>query len=179
MTDPSARIPSFPKRQKKNRRMAVLFAFSLERIPGLSGPASIRVRCEEQLMCPSCRQKTLEYRDSVWRICRFYKGNDLFFLIPRGKCSSCGSVRRELPVFLCPRKHYPVSTIYKYLRNLHTPRELKEMIRPPCRDTIALWKRWAGPNLRFIRNDPDYFCFTKKARRRAAQSLAAFDSNLG
>ena len=178
MTDPY--IIQTAKKNRKGRHMAILSAFSLEQL-GDRQARTYRVHPLEEVLCPSCHKDHLIKRDDVWRPCRICSGNRFFFLIPRGRCPSCGTVRRELPIILCPDKRYSAATIYRLLMNPHSldKRRIRKAKQHPNKDTLTIWRKWAGPGFCNLADSVDYYCFSKNAQIIAAQSLAAFLSNTG
>lgn len=107
-----------------------LFAF-LKRIIG-----SVMATDER---CEDCGGKLRHY-DTVSRIVRTERGERQWIKVQRKYCVLCGRVRRYLPNYLLPYRHYRSNIIFGFLSGDLTSFNL-DYEDYPCETTIKEWKR--------------------------------------
>lgn len=90
-------------------------------------------------VCPRCSGR-LSYFDKPSRIVRGRYGKVRYEKIRRLICVKCGSVHRELPLYLLPYKHYERQIIEGFVCQQLSIFDL-EFEDYPCESTIRTWKR--------------------------------------
>lgn len=88
--------------------------------------------------CPSCGSKSKRY-DSVKRIMRIEYGEKITVVVERYICENCRTVRRMLPEYLLPNKHYKKSIILGFVNNEYTTDDI-QFEDYPSEVTISRWK---------------------------------------
>ncbi len=92
----------------------------------------------ESATCPKCGGE-LRYYDKVQRIVRTKARITEWIVIRRLRCSTCGSLHRELPETLLPYKQYEAEVVIGVLEGLITCETLG-FEDYPCEMTMARWK---------------------------------------
>ena len=90
------------------------------------------------LLCTKCKAGMLQYRDQCPRICRELEGEKDIYMIPRGKCTNCGTLHRILPDFMQAYKQYSVSSVRAVIDGVITT---EDALDRPCEMTIMRWLR--------------------------------------
>lgn len=90
-------------------------------------------------ICPDCAG-TLKRYDKVRRIVRAAGGAARWVYILRFRCKDCGRIRRVLPDFLSPYKHYAKDIINSVLDGTITSDTLG-FEDYPCEVTMKRWTR--------------------------------------
>lgn len=97
----------------------------------------------ETCLCPKCRQGILNSRSRVRRHSRKEEtGEKEWFLVPVGKCKSCGRMCRMLPDSMVPYKHYEERVITKALDGKYPGKT----VYLPSAQTIRRWAVWLVTN---------------------------------
>ncbi|MDO5398996.1 MAG: DUF6431 domain-containing protein [bacterium] len=91
-----------------------------------------------QSTCPKCGGQ-LKYYDSVKRIVRTKRRITRKVIIRRMKCDQCGSLHRELPVFLLPYKQYETDVIIGVIEGIITS-DTFGFEDYPCEMTMLRWR---------------------------------------
>lgn len=94
-------------------------------------------------ICSKCGSE-MKYYDRVKRIVRREHGTKNIVYIERYFCKSCCIVRRILPNYILPHKHYDKRIIDGFINGVYSNEQL-EFEDYPCELTIANWKRYFEP----------------------------------
>jgi len=89
--------------------------------------------------CPSCGGE-LKHYDHVRRIVRTKGGNKCWIKIARRKCVACKGIRRVLPDYIFPYKHYDAEIIRAVLEG-HITSDTLGFEDYPSESTISRWTR--------------------------------------
>ena len=89
--------------------------------------------------CPKCGGVT-KYYDNVSRIVRQKGGVKQRVKVKRFRCVECKHIRRELPDYIHPFKHYEVEIIKGVLEGFITPDTIG-FEDYPCEMTMVRWTR--------------------------------------
>ncbi len=87
--------------------------------------------------CPDCGGR-LRYFDKTLRIVRTKNRKSKWIKIKRLKCTECGKIHRELPLFIFPYKQYEVEVIRGVLEGYITTDTLG-FEDSPCELTMKKW----------------------------------------
>ena len=82
----------------------------------------------------------MKHYDCVKRVVKGRSNSRDFTTIERKKCTVCGRVKRIIPTFLYPHKHYGVEIINGVIDGLITPETLG-FEDYPCEITMKRWKK--------------------------------------
>lgn len=96
----------------------------------------------EECLCPECKKGVLGYRSHVRRhIRKEDTGEKEWYWIPLGKCTNkaCGVMRRILPDFMIPYKHYEEEAVIDVLDEVITEESPVDF---PSVQTMLHWKAW-------------------------------------
>ena len=97
----------------------------------------------ETCLCPKCKQGVLNTRSRVRRHSRKEEtGEKVWFLVPFGKCKSCGRTCRMLPDSMVPYKHYEEYVITKALDEKYPGKT----VYLPSAQTRRRWAVWLTTN---------------------------------
>ena len=96
----------------------------------------------EEYLCPQCRKGMLKHRAHVHRhIRKEDTGKKEWYWIPLSKCDNknCGAMRRLLPDFMVPYKHYEEEAVSDVLNEVITEESPVDF---PSVQTMRHWKAW-------------------------------------
>lgn len=96
-----------------------------------------------KVLCSECSME-MKYYDRVRRIVRCEYGTKRTVYVKRYFCSCCGIIRRILPNYILPYKHYDKRIIDGFVHGKYSSEQL-EFEDYPCELTIANWKRYFKP----------------------------------
>lgn len=99
-------------------------------------------------VCPVC-QSQMKYRDSRRRHIRVEGGVKHWGTVRRYLCKRCHRLHTELPLDLCPYKHYRASIIEDVLDDVVSEDD-PGYEDYPCEVTIKRWNAWIDHNSPFI-----------------------------
>lgn len=94
---------------------------------------------ENNRKCGKCNGELKRY-DSVWRMIKRKGGEKKKILVERFRCSDCGSVKRNLPDYIYPYKHYESDIIDGVIEGLIDSDTLG-FENFPCDMTMQRWKK--------------------------------------
>ena len=93
------------------------------------------------LVCPNCGN-IANHRDYVMRIVKYGGCNTEWVQIERSICPVCNAVRRILPDYLLPYKHYTKDVIAGFVSGRLTVEDASLIFEDyPCDMTIVRWQR--------------------------------------
>ena len=116
------------------------------RISGYTQDGEAIIESTEIHQCPECRKGTLKCRGHVRRhIRKEITGEKIWFRIPFGKCdnNACNAMRRLLPDFMAPHKHYEEEASSDVLEDVLTEDPRVDF---PSMQTMRRWKTWMDSN---------------------------------
>lgn len=88
--------------------------------------------------CNDCGGE-LRYYDTVSRILRTERGERHWIKVQRKYCVSCGRIRRRLPDYIIPYRHYRSDIILGFISDKLTSFNL-DYEDYPCETTIKEWR---------------------------------------